>query len=210
MAIDSYTTLKASIQTWLAESALLVSVVDDLIAFCEDDLNTDPEFRVLEMQQVKVSNLNAGDENVTLPLDYLEMQYVTETTAPDRPPLTYVSPQGLAAQTDDCGYLAYYTIVGGKLRLNREPSAGQQLEMGYYGKIPRLSASNTTNWLLSKSRQVYLYGSLVHAEPYLQNDPRIVTWKALHESAKQKIIDASRAAESSGGTLQVGLPEAVA
>lgn len=213
MAISTFATLKSALRDWLTEDSTTVlpdGTLDDLISFCEDDLNADSDFRLLEMQQAKLSDLNSGDPNVTLPNDYLEMQYVTEVTAPDYPPLTYVSPESLAAQVEDPGYLAYYTIVGGKMRLYPTPGASQQLEMGYFGKIPALSDSQTTNWLLSKSRKTYLYGSLAHAEAFLKNDPRIATWKALFQQSKDQLISANRKAITTGGTLQVSLPEQVA
>jgi hypothetical protein len=213
MAITTFATLKSAMRDWLTESSTTIlpdGTLDDLIAFCEDDLNTDRDFRLLEMQQAKLTDLNAGDPNVTLPLDYLEMQYVTETTDPARGPLTYLSPEGLASQEANPGYLGHYTIIGGQLRLDSAPEAGKQLEMGYFGKIPALSVSNTTNWLLSKSRKTYLFGALTYAEPFLDNDPRITVWKALFEASKNQLITANRAAISTGGTLQVGLPETVA
>lgn len=213
MAITDFSSLKSAIRDWLTEDDTTVlpdSTIEDLIAFCEDDLNADSRFRLLEMQLAKLSDLNAGDPNVTLPTDYLEMQYVSVTTDTDRPPLAYVSPQGLAAQTDDPGYIAHYTIVGGKIRLDHDPEAGQRLEMGYFGKIPALTTSNTTNWLLTKSRKTYLYGALSHAEAFLDAPEKIATWKALFEGSKQQLIDANRAAATTGGTMQVSLPEAVA
>lgn len=213
MAITDFDSLKSAIRDWLTEDDTTVlsdSTIEDLIAFCEDDLNADSDFRLLEMQYAKLSDLNDGDANVTLPTDYLEMQYVNETTDTDRPPLTYLSPEAFAAQLDTLGYIGFYTIVGGKMRLKDTPGADQQLEMGYYGKIPALSSSNTTNWLLTKSRKTYLYGSLSHAEAFLDAHGKIATWKALFEQSKQQLIIANRKAITTGGTMQVGLPEAVA
>lgn len=213
MTITTFATLKSAIRDWLTEddtNVLPDSVIEDLIAFCEDDLNADSDFRLLEMQYAKTSDLTSGDPNVTLPTDYLEMQYVNETTNTDRPPLTYLSPEMFAAQLDTLGYMGFYTIVGGVMRVKDAPGTGQQLEMGYYGKIPALSSSNTTNWLLTKSRKTYLYGALSHAEAFLENDPRIATWRALFEASKRQLIDANRKSVTSGGTLQVGMPEAVA
>src|SRR3546814_21164671 len=99
---------------WLTESSTTVlpdGVLDDLIAFCEDDLNADRDFRLLEMQAAKLSDLNPGDEAVTLPTDSPEMQTVTETKDTDQPPLTYMSPDAFAAHTDMHGHLGLYTIV---------------------------------------------------------------------------------------------------
>jgi hypothetical protein len=51
----------------------------------------------------------------------------------------------------------------------------------YYATIPALSVSNTTNWLLTDSPDLYLYGALLQAAPYLQDDQRISTWGTLYE-----------------------------
>jgi hypothetical protein len=53
----------------------------------------------------------------------------------------------------------------------------------YYAKIPALTVSNTSNWLLVDSPDLYLYGSLLQAAPYLQDDQRITTWAALYTTA---------------------------
>lgn len=213
MAITDFSSLRSSIRDWLTEDDTAVlsdSTIADLIAFCEDDLNADSDFRLLEMQYAKLTDLNSGDANVTLPTDYLEMQYVNETTNTNRPPLTYLSPEAFAAHLDTLGYLGFYTIVGGKMRLKDTPGTGQTLEMGYYGKIPALTSSNTTNWLLTKSRKTYLFGALSYAEAFLDAPQKIATWKGLFEVSKKQLIDANRKSVTSGGTLQVGLPEAVA
>jgi hypothetical protein len=53
-------------------------------------------------------------------------------------------------------------------------------ELTYYAKIPSLSDSNTSNWLLAYAPDLYLYGALVEAEPYLKNDERIAVWGELY------------------------------
>jgi hypothetical protein len=56
------------------------------------------------------------------------------------------------------------------------PEASVTIEIIYYKKIPALSASVATNWLLQRSQDLYLYGSLIQAEAFLQNDERIPLW----------------------------------
>lgn len=48
----------------------------------------------------------------------------------------------------------------------------------YRAKIPRLSDLNITNWLLVEEPTLYRLASLVQAEGWLKNDPRIPVWKA--------------------------------
>lgn len=49
--------------------------------------------------------------------------------------------------------------------------------MTYYKTFEGLSDSNTTNWVILNAPDVYLYGALLQAEPFLQNDQRIPVWE---------------------------------
>jgi hypothetical protein len=53
----------------------------------------------------------------------------------------------------------------------------------FYSKIPALSDSNTTNWLLTASPDIYLYGSLMQSAPYLRDDDRVGIWASLYQKA---------------------------
>ena len=77
----------------------------------------------------------------------------------------------------------YYAMTAGELQVHPAPDGVYDAELYYYQKIPALSASNTTNWLLAEYPDVYLYGALVHSAPYLKEDARITTWAALYQSA---------------------------
>jgi hypothetical protein len=47
--------------------------------------------------------------------------------------------------------------------------------------VTSLSGSNTTNWLLTNHPDVYLYGTLLEAQPYLMDDARIATWAQIFD-----------------------------
>ena len=75
--------------------------------------------------------------------------------------------------------------------------------MTYYAKIPALSGSNASNWLLARSPDVYLYGSLVAAEAFLMNDERLGVWKGATDEIVAGIrLEGEKAARPSGA-LQV-------
>ena len=73
--------------------------------------------------------------------------------------------------------------------------------MTYFAKLTKLSNSVTTNWLLTSSPDIYLYGALLQAAPYLQDDARIQTWATLYERALNDLRTADDRGASSGGTL---------
>ena len=50
-------------------------------------------------------------------------------------------------------------------------------------------------------QSLYLYSTLMAAEPFLMNDARLQTWASLSEKAIQEIVDADDASRYAGGTL---------
>lgn len=71
----------------------------------------------------------------------------------------------------------------------------------YLRKIPALSDTNTSNWLLDKADDIYLYGSLVFAESFLKNDPRIQVWSAYADTAIAELQEEDRKGRYGGGPL---------
>ena len=55
--------------------------------------------------------------------------------------------------------------------------------MLYYKTFDALSGIAPTNWVITNAPDVYLYGTLLEAEPFLMNDARTQLWaQALKES----------------------------
>ena len=71
----------------------------------------------------------------------------------------------------------------------------------YYARVPTLSVSNTTNWLLTEAPDVYLYGALVHSAPYLKDDARIQVWEALLAQGINNLNTSSADAKYGGSGL---------
>ena len=71
-----------------------------------------------------------------------------------------------------------------------------------FAKVPDL-ASNSDNWLLDDSPDVYLYGSLMHSAPYLQEDARITVWAQLYSAAVARLNESSDRSRHSGSGLKL-------
>ena len=66
------------------------------------------------------------------------------------------------------------------------PSSAYDYSIMFYKKIDALSASNTTEPMLTDNPDVYLYGALLEAEPFLMNDQRVQLWaNALREAINE-------------------------
>lgn len=62
----------------------------------------------------------------------------------------------------------YYTIVGTQLQILPVADQAYTGEMTYIAKFPRLTASNTTNWILADYPDAYLYGMATASGPFLK------------------------------------------
>lgn len=77
---------------------------------------------------------------------------------------------------------------------------GDMIWMLYLKKIEPL-ASADTNWLLEKHPDLYLFSSLVAAESWLKNDPRIALWEKAATGIYKGIAAADERDKYSGGPL---------
>jgi hypothetical protein len=193
MALATYSDLKASVSDWL-NRADLTTVVSDFIALSEARFNR--ELRVAQM--VKVATATVSDGYFAVPSDYLQTISL-RLTSPNNynGKCEFVSIQRLNELNGNPNLTntsRYYSIVDGNFRLAPQPSGDTTLELTYYGKVPALSDSNTTNWLLTKSPDLYLYASLMQAAPYLKDDERVALWAtAMGQAMEAMQLEAERA-----------------
>jgi hypothetical protein len=180
MAISNYSTLQASIGDWLNRSDL-TAVIPDFITLAEAQFNRNIRHR----RMVERATATLDSEYSAVPADWLEsIRYQINTN-----PITvmeFVSPDQAAllkGANGTTGKPIYYTQIGQQFQVVPAPDSGSAYtgELTYYATIPALSVSNTTNWLLTDSPDLYLYGALLQAAPYLQDDQRISTWGTLYE-----------------------------
>jgi hypothetical protein len=140
--------------------------------------------RELRLRDMMIrANATSAAENVELPTDFLEHYSLTVLGGTSGWPLRYMSEKESndikAANHAAGGQPAGYTVIGNMIELVPPPGGDVDLRMVYYARIPELSTTNPSNWLLVKSPDVYLYSTLLNAEPYLLNDARLPLWAQL-------------------------------
>ena len=199
MALTTYAELKTSIGDWLNRSDL-TSVIPDFISLAEAQIE-----RTLRARQMIVrANASFDAQYGAVPSDFLETKSLKLTSTNPQTPLEFLSIDALdqkAAEYTASGKPRFFGVVGGQLRIVPTPDSTYTTELTYYAKLSKLSTSNTSNWLLSSSPDIYLYGSLLQAAPYLQDDARIQTWATLYERALNELQTADDRSASSGGAL---------
>ena len=75
--------------------------------------------------------------------------------------------------------------------------------MLYYETIDPLNAQTAFNWVLTNYPDAYLYGSLIHSAPYLQDDARMASWAALYEKAIGDINSESERSKTGGAGRRI-------
>lgn len=182
MAFGTYAELQAAIAIWLMRDDLTAHI-PDFITLCESRCNR--RLRVREMETS--ATLTPVNNACTLPTDYIEARSVRASTDP----LSVLTPLSLDLATEVfnvAGFPQHYTIQGNTLRA-RAPSSSDVV-LDYYQKIPALSVTNTTNWLLTKAPEIYLYGSLIESAPFMEDDARLATWISLFKAAVDELQQA--------------------
>lgn len=137
------------------------------------------------------------DRYVPLPDDWLKSRNVEMILAAENPEipaepldgeqfqLTYQSPDVIDMMKQDDSLVAsgcHYTYYSNVLEVFPDPEQEFRLILEYYKKVPKLTNSAPTNWLLANHPDIYFYGSLVHSAPYLRDDARIALWSNLYEA----------------------------
>ena len=181
MALDTFSGLKTTIADYLNRDDL-TSIIPSFISIAEAKFNR--KLRVRQM--VKRATATLDTAFFAFPSDFLQAKEFQLNTNP----ITYLEfvteKQGDLMRQDAIiapGKPKYYTIVGTQLEVIATPDSSYTGELTYYGKIPALSDSNTSNWLLAYAPDLYLYGALVEATPYLKDDERLGTWSTLYTNS---------------------------
>lgn len=200
VAITDYDTLQSALANWL-HRANLDSVIPDLILFGENRIYRD--LRVRQMETALSSTIASGV--IAVPSGYVELKnaYVNGTPA-----------QRLERKDAEWIYAKYPTRAsqGKPMFIAREatnfifgpyPDSTYTIKGIYYKKLDPLSASNTTNWLITDCPDLLLFASLCEAAPYIQDDARLPLWERKYAQIAERVQENDDQEEFSGSPLSM-------
>lgn len=202
MALDSYANLKLSVQDWLGDRTDLEPKVDDFLDMAEADFNR--VLRTREMEETATLTLDANGE-ASLPADYLEWRTVTALTSPRRL-LEYMTPDYMEETfpTRYSGLPSFFTVREGTITV--QPLTSDSVRLDYYETIPALSDSTTSNWLLVRYPNLYLYNVLKHASVYMREPAAAQEYAQLVTASLAALVDEDRRAKYARGAMRVSGP----
>jgi hypothetical protein len=198
MALTTYAELKTSVGDWLNRSDL-TSAIPDFISLAEAQIERNLRTR----QMIVRSTASLTTEYSAVPDDFLEAKTFKLDTSPPTPLQfeTIDSMDNLSVVYTSSGKPAYFSVVGNQFRFIPTPDTTYTGELTYYAKLSKLSSTNTSNWLLTAAPDIYLYGALMQAAPYLQDDARITVWAALYKNGIEELKLSDDRGSTSGGVL---------
>jgi hypothetical protein len=175
MALANYSDLQSAAADWI-NRADLTAVIPTFITLAEAKFNRELRLRDMLVR----AEATTSNEFVAVPADFLENYSLELNMAQIGPQasLAFIGPleAKVLKANKIVGLVRYYTIIDGAFELLPAPSGDTDVVLTYYQKIPALSDTQTTNWLLTKSPDLYLYSTLLEAAPYLRDDDRMAMW----------------------------------
>ena len=202
MAIGTFAELKTAAANWLDRSDL-TDRIPEFITLAEARFNRVLRIRDMETVSTAIST-TAGTREYSLPTGFVQMREFHLTTDP-LTPLTYITPEIMSRiwAGSSKSKPEVFTIIADNVRLGPNPDAVYTTSMLYYKKITALSASATTNDMLTNSPDIYLYGTLLEATPFIMQDERVPLWLAAFEKAVNDIQNQDNKDRHSGSQLRV-------
>ena len=184
MAITTYAELQTATANWLDRTDLTARI-PEFIELSEANFN-----RVIRQPDMvtKDDSFSLTSRYNTLPSDTLEIVRIVLDLTPVIV-LEYLTPEEISERRvsmSATGKPYYFTVIGGssnQLEVVPSPDSTYTSSIVYYTRIAALSDSATSNWLLAAHPDIYLFGTLVEAEPYLKNDERMPMWTSRLDKA---------------------------
>ena len=202
MAIGTFAELKTAAANWLDRSDL-TDRIPEFIVLAEARFNRILRIRDMETVSTAISTV-AGTREYSLPTGFVQMKEFHLTTDPITP-LAYITPEMMSRLQAGSTKAKpkVFTIIADNVRLGPNPDAVYTTSMLYYKTFTALSDSNTTSEMLTNNPDVYLYGTLLEAEPFIMNDARVQLWATAFRQAVEDIQNQDNKDRHSGSELRV-------
>jgi len=201
MAITTYAELQTAVSNWLGRSDL-TSRIPEFISL------TEPRIRRLLRDHKMVAPMTtvAGSNLLSVSSGFKDVTDLRHNSSPNLWALEKHTFEGLAQISRiGSGTPMAYAIVDGTIYFDITCDTAYSLLAAGLEKMTPLATSPNTNYTFQNSPDIYLYGALCEAGPYLEHDERVAMWEQKFAAA---IEDENIARERSelAGTPTISLP----
>ena len=196
----TFSSLTADIQNYMerggsqATDPTVFNQIPRLINACERKLAQVLKLQGQQEVLVDASGLQSGVSVITKPDRWRQTVSMSFGTGASNNSHTQLYPRGYEfcryywpdpTQTAQPEFYADYDL--NHWLIVPTPDATYPLEALCYMQPPLLDSANQSNFWTEYTPNLLLYGSLLEAEPFLKDDPRIPTWQAMWQLELQSL-----------------------
>lgn len=181
MSLTTYDGLKQAISDHLDRDDL-DAYVDDFIDIAEARHKREVRFREMLVR----CPLTIVNRYTDLPSGFLEGKVLRLLTNPPWK-LEYVNVDVMTSNRREVSARPFCFTVNDQIEVDSIPDQPYNAEMVFFKTLTPLSDNNSTNKLLERAPDVYLYSSLAASAPFLMNDERIDLWNSLYANARDSL-----------------------
>jgi hypothetical protein len=184
MSLSNYGELKTAAANWLNRSDL-TACIPDFVGLAHSDINAD----VRHWRMLNRATATLDSQYTQYPDDFVEADSVFLQHSPPLQ-LEVVLPRTIVARRAEYGHSTgrpRLIAFGEEIMTSPVPDQAYIMEMSYYQRLAAFSADGSTNWVLTYFPNLYLYGTLKQAAPFLHEDERIQVWDALYEQGLARL-----------------------
>jgi hypothetical protein len=137
------------------------------------------------------SQATTGGRFLSLPTRFNKMKTIRLLTTP-LTVLTEVNLDNMNRERDEVTGKPVFFTVHEEIEFNITPDDTYTAEIIYYADFLPLDDTTTSNGLLVRAPDAYLYGALVASAPFLASDERIQVWETLYGAARDGLLISDR------------------
>jgi len=188
MAISTYNELLAAVENHLDRSDL-DDRIPEFVSLAEARIAR--KLRIREMETEADVALVGGTRTAALPTGFREVRRLYISSSPIQE-LEYISPQDYWHRylSTNTGRPTCFTVEGTNFLFGPIPDASYTAKSLHYRALDALSSS--AHAVFTANPDLYLYGALTAAEPYIKNDKRLPVWKSLFDEILMELDSQSR------------------
>tara|TARA_R110000803_G_scaffold100268_1_gene168385 strand:+ start:8814 stop:9440 length:627 start_codon:yes stop_codon:yes gene_type:complete len=175
-APTTYAELQTEIASYLARDDLTAKI-PNFIKYAEVKMNND--LRIREMISTGSITTSTSDKFVALPTDFLELISFNDDLGEPLQALDYEKLQKYQ-YASSAGRPEYFTISN-RIDFERVDGTSRVFPMRFYKRLNLIA--DATNDVLTNYVQLYLYGSMLQAAPYIRDKEQLQNWKLFYEEA---------------------------
>ena len=166
--MSDYVTLQTELTDLIKDTEVSATMIRSFISRGENKIQADlmsPKFGggIPRDMVIRLETTTASDGTYTLPTDYKRAYSVRVAS-----------------------YIARFASAA-KVPPHQEGFAEQALVLDYYQRLPPLSDTNTTNWLLARQYNAYLYGCALHYVARGQDAELLPLWSEFYNDAMREL-----------------------